>query len=589
MYAPSEPPSVLATKIMRAFDNPSPPPRGRIYPGSDYIPAKDAQFPLLDVSVPPSPFRSINLFERLNQLAAPVHHSSLVLTGRPSTSVPGDTGTAVLDAGNTSQHDLISFESRPASILQNATSALPAVNPSMSTPSAARPDVHDFLSETPERAFDPEVRVDDAGDSPSPASGSTTVTHTSASEVSCISGDPLPLQRKSEDEVDAALLPGISRSPEPITPLLSADMNSFSVGDGSDRILSTKARRKGRRTSEEGDSSSHHKLRSLSPQSADVLTQLLPSLNSATQMQETPLPTEKVQESEHSTPCVPKPPIQHPNLTNSTIQRPLAAPTPIWSKHALRNLSPLKFTHTLDESSRTPARRVPIHDAFTNVTPSLKNSAQLALHEDQTGRFPKVRGDIFWRPDDTPRSPARRVPTAERIPSPSRSTASTCARTFLRARSASVEPRPAIATPARSRSVEPSSTIPRVRDNVDGKGPMFPRVLTTPRASTKLPYPLIATERSEASSTYPIPEENESEETGGVDTNLTTGALAPGIHKSQLKQPSVGSRIPRIGAKPYARPRGVAKASKVTSVPKTFPSNVSTFNEGFAFGFLKCV
>lgn len=566
---------MLATKIMRAFDNPSPPPRGRIYPGSDYIPAKDAQFPLLDVSVPPSPFRSINLFEKLNQLAAPVDDSSLVFTGRPSISVPGDTGRAVLDAGNTSQHDLISFESRPASILQNATSALPIANPSM------RPN--DFLSATPERAFHPEVRVDGAGDSPSPASGSTTTMHTSASEVSCISGEPLeplPLQRESEDEVNAALLPGTtSRSPEPIPPLLSADMSLFSVGDGSDRLLSTKARGKGKRTPEGGDSSSHHKLRSLSPQSAGVLTQLLPSLNSATQNQEAPLPTEKVQESEHSTPCVPKPPTLHPNLINSTIQRPLAAPTPIWSKHALRNASPLRLTHTLDESSRTPARRVPIHDAFANITPSLKNSAQFALLEDQTGRFPKVCGDIFWRPDDTPRSPARRVPTAERIPSPSRSTASTCAHTFLHARSASVEPRPAIATPARSRSVEPSSTTSRVRNNVEGKGPMFPRVLTTPRASTKLPYPLIATEKSEASSTYPIPEENESEETGGADTNLTTGVLVPSPHKSQLKQPSVGSRIPRIGAKPYARPRGIANVSKVPSVPKTLPSNVSVSDE----------
>ena len=59
-------------------------------------------------------------------------------------------------------------------------------------------------------------------------------------------------------------------------------------------------------------------------------------------------------------------------------------------------------------------------------------------------------GDVFSRPDDTPRSLARRVPEMECILSPSHSTASA----FPRARSASVEPRLATATPARSCSVD---------------------------------------------------------------------------------------------------------------------------------------
>ena len=579
MYAESEPSSVLATRIMRAFDNPSPPPRGRTYTDSEYIPVKDAQFPLLDVSVPPSPFRSVNLFERLNQLAAPFDDTSLVSTPPPSTSVPDDTRRTMLDASDMSQHNLISFESCPSSILKNSSLALPVADPTISTPSGPQRNVHDFLSESPERASHSEVHIDGAGDSSSRASGNTIGIHPPASEETRVPGEPLGshFQRESEDKVDTTPLPHTSESQEPTPPLLSTNTSSSSFRDrsiDSDRTITTKARHTGMRTVAGGDSSSHHKLRSLSPQSADVLTQLLPSSYSGTQKQEASLPSEKVQQSEYSTLSVLNSPTHHPNLTNSTVQRPLVAPTPVWSKNALHGASPTKLIHTLDEVTRTPARRVPIHDAFNNVTPSLKKSAQLAFLEDQAGRFPKVGGDVFSRPDDTPRSPARRVPAMECMSSPSRSTAST----FPRARSASVEPRLATATPARSRSVELLST--KITDTAKGKGPKFPRVFMTPKASTKLPYPLIATERLESSSTYPIPEENENEELGGADTNPTTGVVAPSPHKSQLKQPSVGSRIPRIGAKPYTRPRG-AISSKNATTSQT-PSNhvsVSTSNK----------
>ncbi|KAL4074454.1 hypothetical protein V8B97DRAFT_1689036 [Scleroderma yunnanense] len=554
-----EPSSVLASKIMRAFDNPSPPPRNHTYPASDYAPGKDGQFPLLSVSVPPSPFRSINLFERLNQLAAPLDDTSHIFTVPPSTLMPG--------TGNTSQHDLISFESLPGPILQSTTSGPPVTNPGTSSVSSPPPQttVHDFLSETPKR---PEVRVDRL---PSPTSESTVDVHApptccdhlrSASRVPYISGEPPPCQQESEDEVDAVLLPGTSRTPEPI-------------GDepvGSDK---TKARCKGRRPLEESNNSLHHKLKSLSPQSADILTQLLPSSHPATQNQDGPLAIAQVLVPGPSTLRVPSPSPFDNNLTHSTIQRPLVAPTPVRPKGVLHSASPFKFARTLDETSRTPARRVPIHDAFANVTPSIKKTGQLALLEDQSGRFPKVRGDVFSRPVDVSRSPARRVPVPamECKPSLSRSTASTCTHTLLRTRSASVEPRPTIPSPSRSRSVEPSPTIAGVTNSAKGKGPMFPRIVMTPKTSTKLPYPLIPAEKSEANSTYPIPEENEGEETGDGVTNLITGVV-PSPHKSQLKQPSVGSRIPRIGAKPYARPRsGTSSASNMTSVPKPFPSS----------------
>lgn len=66
-----EPSTILASRIMRAHDNPSPPPQDLAHPGIHYVPGKDGQFPLPDVSVPPSPFRPINLLERLNQLSNP--------------------------------------------------------------------------------------------------------------------------------------------------------------------------------------------------------------------------------------------------------------------------------------------------------------------------------------------------------------------------------------------------------------------------------------------------------------------------------------------------------------------------------------
>ncbi|KAI6108962.1 hypothetical protein EV401DRAFT_392972 [Pisolithus croceorrhizus] len=115
-----EPSSVLASKIMRAFDNPSPPPQRRVHTDTQYTPGRSSRFPLLDASAPPSPFRAINLFEKLNQLAEPLVEGPFATRSPPSHLVLQNT-TQSPDT-DTLRPDLTSFKSHSRSTLQNTIS-----------------------------------------------------------------------------------------------------------------------------------------------------------------------------------------------------------------------------------------------------------------------------------------------------------------------------------------------------------------------------------------------------------------------------------------------------------------------------------
>ncbi|KAG6329837.1 hypothetical protein ID866_9254 [Astraeus odoratus] len=188
--------------------------------------------------------------------------------------------------------------------------------------------------------------------------------------------------------------------------------------------------------------------------------------------------------------------------------------------------------------------------------------------EDQSAPFSQTRGPIFSRPDGAPRRLAKRVPMVDSVLSPSHA-AGISTKSVLRARSASAEPRPAVPSPSRSRSVEPSPRVARATVSGKAKEPAFPRLYTA--AGVELPYPLVAKEKSHIG---PIPEESEEANVRGTHLHTSVAPATP--HKSQLKQPSVTSRIPRIGAKPYARPRpGVTTTSNTASVSKVHPANDS--------------
>jgi hypothetical protein len=84
---------------------------------------------------------------------------------------------------------------------------------------------------------------------------------------------------------------------------------------------------------------------------------------------------------------------------------------------------------------------------------------------------------------------------------------------------------------------------------------MFPKPPSKPRPGTKLPFPLVPGQKVGTDLPHSIPEEAEGPEAVGEDAIANEAAASSSPVKSSLKKPSIGSRIPRIGAKPYARPQ----------------------------------
>ncbi|KAI6143204.1 hypothetical protein BKA82DRAFT_4017532 [Pisolithus tinctorius] len=307
-------------------------------------------------------------------------------------------------------------------------------------------------------------------------------------------------------------------------------------------VVATNARSRGKRklvVARDHDKLCQDRLGSLSPQSEGLLTQLLPS---SRERQVPPVPEQD----------------QEPISSNPSTLQPTLTTSPVPAR-----------VH------RTPARRVPLHDALVDATPSLQKTARRALLESQSRRFSNTSGLVFSRPDNPSHSPAKRVLVAGCPESPSRPTTRIILPpmpTILRTRSASVEPQPSIHSSVRSRSVEPSPASTRTRGDGKDKEPMFPH-LTTPRATPTLPFPLVPVEKAEAGSTYPIPEENETEETTVPDATRRILPVSP--DKSHLRQRSVGSRIPRMNAKPYARPQTSANRANTNSISKLELNSVS--------------
>ncbi|KAG1731899.1 hypothetical protein EDB19DRAFT_1912286 [Suillus lakei] len=580
-----EPSSVLASRIMRACDNPSPPPRAHptIYFG---LVMKDGRTPFPDISAPPSPFRPINLREGLSQFSATERALS---PEPPQLQASCDQHSPPQDsAGNISQPDLISFESC-STLIKTAESSAEG-RPRGSSIQTLPSSVDDLLSQSPEHhsVIPTPPRVDGVEQSsssdslnklcqgrapadvesrpPHPSSPSPLLATFGASDITKeharspvrrsarLSGTPRPNQTThAQQPSETPKLKGKSKAtlaPEGKIPLMrdeqTVDHGNADPYPDIQRSVEEKDRRRSRRRGLNGKHETpnfQRELGSLSPHSADVLTRLLPSERS------TPLPEGQYSLPQRElsfvsldppllTPQRPKSNFQHPNSPLATVQRPLVvAPTPIRPNGGLPGSSShLRFSLTVDDASRTPARRVPIQDAFVQGSASSQNTMLLSAKRDASTRLMSMRGPVFSRPalDDPSLLCAPQLDQPLRGPEvPQRNR------------------NPSSPSLSEVTSVDPS---PHATDS-KGKEPMFPKFSSKPRSGAKLPFPLVVGQKVVTDLPHSIPEEAEGSEAVGEDPIANQAASSSSPVKSSLKQPSIGSRIPRIGAKPYARPQ----------------------------------
>ncbi|OAX44630.1 hypothetical protein K503DRAFT_764836 [Rhizopogon vinicolor AM-OR11-026] len=610
----NEPSSVLASRIMRASDNPSPPPRP--HPTVSFgLVMNNGRTPFPDISPPPSPFRPINLRERLDQFAA----EERALSPKPPLQVSSDQHEPLQDSGsNISQPDLISFESCSALVKMLPTGPFTESHsrgsPVQNLSSGATTNIDDLLSQSPhcppvvpsspprvdgvELSHSSDsldelrqgVAVDIDSEPPHPSSSSPLIANPSAPDdikertkspvrrSTRLSMTPRPLQN-THAQPSESRLKGKSRAATLLPQEENSTMpNEHTVDHGNadpfphiERSPEEKERRLRRRglNGKLETPNLKRELGSLSPQSAEVLARLLPTEGSRLLPEgqsSQPLPELSFRSLDPPPSTPQRPNLRHPNFSLTALQRPLfVAPTPIRPIGALSGpSSPLKFSVTADDASRTPARRVPIQDAFVQGSASAQNAMLLSAKRDASTRL-TMRGPVFSRPalDDVSRSPAKRVLISELnspVRSPTRPAAS-------RARSTSMEPKPLFPQPVRSRSVDPSPQASLFADS-KGKEPMFPKISSKPRSGAKLPFPLVAGQKAGTDLPHSIPEEVEGPEAIGEDSIANEFAALSSPAKSSLKKPSTGSRIPRIGAKPYARPQPKKPVSSaVTKLP----------------------
>ena len=292
--------------------------------------------------------------------------------------------------------------------------------------------------------------------------------------------------------------------------------------------------------------SPHVRLRSLSPTSSGVLEQLVPRKSS------------DLFQLVHNNPFIPKPvfslPPQVPPSDNKSLQLDAAEPTSL-------------------EPPRTPARRVPMSQAAKEGSLPSQSVYQLisprkldfGAHSVETIGTPAFRKVAL---DDPNRSPAKRIPITDALASAAKSKLSTAPGTFSTKsslpRSKSEEPQPAIVSKGkRSASVEPTPP---------GAGAVKrfpPSALATP---TKLPFPIAYTPTRITST---IPEADEPESVPVEQQNAAD--LSSPVKDAVLRQPPtrIESRIPRIGAKPYARPSPKPSAARQANVSSLHAASTS--------------
>ncbi|KAF9264700.1 hypothetical protein L218DRAFT_198320 [Marasmius fiardii PR-910] len=276
--------------------------------------------------------------------------------------------------------------------------------------------------------------------------------------------------------------------------------------------------------------SGHQKLASLSPHSLRLLGEI-----SGETLEDSGVEAKNVISAvaQNDPTAEPVSDFQWPEVTPNTPSRPpvpIRFPSP---KRTTRPPSPNKYQLNIPTAGpSTPARRIPIPDAVAQGQLSPQRAAQLSANRGSgTSRMPFLK----IPPNDTP---ARRVPIIHphsnsplKLP-PDHSLGK---RIPLHERSKSVEPEPSVPVrpKPRSESVEPTP--------INSNGPQR---LWGSRSVQRLPFPIIHED---------VAEHREAQEP------TTSPSKAPSVQRPSLKQAT--SKIPRRTIKPYSRPT-VSTAAK---------------------------
>jgi len=280
-------------------------------------------------------------------------------------------------------------------------------------------------------------------------------------------------------------------------------------------------------------------LGSLSPVSEDVLHNLLSTTEATTSTTLDRIPAlasvfpanQLSPDRPPNTERQPSPEQQNSPLPIQNVQRP--PERSLWRTHIANPGSPGKFAfnNTLNDPNRTPARRIPINEAIAQRSASPRKDCTSGS---STGMFGRP---VFSRytSEDRTRSPIRRHP-------------SDVVNHTVGAQSGIAKPT-ASTSPEKVRCGSEEPQFSRSRPS----GRPFQRSvsdteISSPSKATRIPtFPNRTGIDARLPST--IPEEH------GLDSPRKSTQSSPSV-KSVLRQPSsvAGSRIPRIGVKPYARP-----------------------------------
>ncbi|KAJ6596871.1 hypothetical protein DFH09DRAFT_1132965 [Mycena vulgaris] len=540
-----EPSSVLASRITRAHDNPSPPPTpvqdlDSAPPTPDRYPTHPIPFIIPDPlsrggspfspRPPPSPQPDLISFDSFST-------SADLLSTHPiaSTSfIPPNTHTPSVD-------ELLSSWSP-------STRDIPDVEDADSTPEAAEEravadalifrDAKDSASSASPQEITADTQTSD-GDAPqTPLRRSTRPRRSGTPHAHLV---PIPSSDEEDSPTRAQLTPSVALTKKKRRNGKERDMheNSGDVAKGmslSEEDWETKRRKeRGERKQAMANGTPQallqRQLGSLSPGSATLLTQLL------TPSRPSPVREEGEQQ---------QPPFSFSVFPAPTT--PARRTSPIRSspvRHAKpRSPNRIQFqTPSLNDPNRTPARRIPVEQAVARGQISPQKGAQLLTNNLDVGTV--SRTPVFHIPPQD--SPARRVTVAPpqdgqgkwqgmRFGSPTRGKS--------RERSGSVEPRPpwsGTATTVGPSDFGASTSKPRSSPS---------RAASAPIKKGKLPFPLTAIPDKAVLAPSPV-----------------LGIIK--VPRSILKQPT--SRIPRIGTKPYARPAAPPGSDKNAKAPAAAP------------------
>ncbi|KAF8654154.1 hypothetical protein AX16_003683 [Volvariella volvacea WC 439] len=552
-----EPSSVLASKIIRAHDNPSPPPISPIrsisfskplidFSASPIKPSAVVDEPRLPIGqLPTHTYPSVPDFLSTDDVSPLVQH-----IGNPNSAEGGMITSPVLlppsslDPSHSpprpsssqnlvNDHLLVDLRSPSPAVVHEVPSAQRLVESRVGHGEAAQDETPNVdMSPKQSKSIGVSVSLQQEGD---------TFHGQSITRAPSLESPPpqTPLRRSARTRRSSTRLAGYAdfANLPPITPLsIQRKKGKQKAGDTGDILGSpTRVATTPREGKEQESKESKRELDSLSPTSDHLLSSLIPSLERYPRDPRTPsndfmIPTSSTGFSQVNLP-LPTTPLR--------TAPPLRVLNPLWG-----GASPSKSV--TDDPTRTPARRIPVEQAAAQ--------AQTALRE----------ANVFFNNNTPPN--ARNV-----FSSPSKRLVSSSKQAQGQPQSSTARP-----IPERSKSVEPKPLIPLIPPKTRSSSlePSLPTSRlpvgsTRTAQSSKLPFPLIA--RMDVPT---IPEEGVVESTAsGADSTPDATQKAPVPPKSSLRQPT--TKIPRVTNKPYARPNTAAPSKLPVKGAKSAVASVS--------------